>query len=270
MIPFSKPTKVVEVKGNKGVFEVEALYPGYGVTIGNSLRRVLLSSLEGAAVTQVKIKNAPHEFSTLPGMKEDVIGLLLNIKQMRFHVFAQEPQAATLKVKGEKEVKASDCKLPSQVELVNKDLVLAHLTDKSAELDMEITIGKGVGYEAAESRRRGKEEIGVISLDAMYGPVQRVSYRVEQMRVGERTDFDRLIMEVETDGTVHPETALKRAADILVQQYRIVEESLKEEEPEQPPSKAGKKKERKPAKKASTAKKAPAKKTAAKKSAKKN
>ncbi|OHA64844.1 MAG: DNA-directed RNA polymerase subunit alpha [Candidatus Wildermuthbacteria bacterium RIFCSPHIGHO2_02_FULL_49_9] len=233
MIPLSKATKVVSNKENKGVFEIEALYPGYGVTLGNSLRRVLLSSLEGAAATQVKIKGALHEFAALSGVKEDVLGILLNIKQIRFRVFGEGSFSATLKVKGAKEAKAGDFKTPTQIEVVNKDLVLAHLTDKSAELEVEIEVGKGVGYEAAESRKRGKEEIGSISLDAVYTPVRRVSFRVEQMRVGDRTDFDRLIMEIETDGTMNPETALKEAAGILVKHFEIVGEGLKTEETKQ-------------------------------------
>ncbi|MDP2734862.1 MAG: DNA-directed RNA polymerase subunit alpha, partial [bacterium] len=201
MISLSKATKVVSNKGNRGVFEVEALYPGYGATVGNSLRRVLLSSLEGAAVIQAKIKGAPHEFSTISGVKEDVIGILLNIKQLRFRVFGEGPFTASLKAKGVKTVMAGDFKTPSQVEILNKDLLIAHLTDKSSELDIEVEIGRGVGYEASEARKRGKEEIGTISLDAAYSPARKVSYRVEQMRVGDRTDYDRLILEIETDGT---------------------------------------------------------------------
>ena len=185
------------------MFEIEALYPGYGVTLGNSLRRVLLSSLEGAAITQVKIKGASHEFTTISGLKEDVLGVLLNLKQVRLQMFDEGPFSATLKVKGVKEVTAGDFKTPNQVEIANKNLVIAHLTEKSADLDLEIQISKGIGYETAETRRRGKEEIGIISLDAIYTPIEKVSYRVEQMRVGERTDFDRLIIQIETDGTLN-------------------------------------------------------------------
>jgi len=229
MIPLSKSTKVVSNKNNKGVFEIEALYPGYGSTIGNSLRRVLLSSLGGAAVTKVRIKGVSHEFTTLPGLREDILGVLLSLKQIRFRVFGDDPFSATLKVKGIKEVKAGDFKASSQVEIVNKDLAIAHLTAKGAELEIEVQIERGVGYEAAEARHRGKDEIGTISLDAIYTPVKKVSYRVEQMRVGDRTDFDRLILEVETDGTLNPETALKEASAILVRQFEIVAEGLKEE-----------------------------------------
>jgi DNA-directed RNA polymerase subunit alpha len=250
MIPLSKPTKLVESTKSHGVFEIEALYPGYGVTIANGLRRVLLSSLEGAAVTKVKIQGVEHEFSTLPDVLEDVIGILLSIKQMRFTMFSQEPQVAVLKVKGEKEVKASDFKFPSQVELVNGDLVLAHLTTKTAELDMEITIERGTGYVSAEDRSEGKQEIGILALDASFTPVVRVSYKVENMRVGERTDFDKVIVQVDTDGTVSPEQAFFQAADILVQQYEVVRAGIQKEatqEKEEP-------QEKKPAKKKASAK----------------
>ena len=175
MIPLSQPTKIIQKEKNKGVFQIEALYPGYGMTVGNSLRRVLLSSLGGAAITQVKIKGVPHEFSTIPGVPEDVISIMLNLKQLRFIMHSDEPQIATLKVKGEKEVKASDFKLPSQVELVSKDFVLAHVTDKATELEMEIQIEKGIGYVASEARNKEKTDIGVIALDAIFTPIRKVS-----------------------------------------------------------------------------------------------
>jgi len=234
MILLSKPTKVLEKKENKGIFEIEALYPGYGVTVGNSLRRVLLSSLEGAAITQVKIKGVPHEFSTIDGVKEDVITIILNLKKLRFQMYSDEPQQATLKVKGEREVGGSDFKFPSAIALISKDIPIAHLTSKAAELEMEIQIEKGVGYVPAEDRKKQKEEIGIISLDAIFTPIQKVSYRVEHMRVGDRTNFDRLILEIETDGTVDPEEVLYKAANILVEQYSIVRQSLKEQEQPQP------------------------------------
>ena len=230
MIPFSKATKIVSQKHDKGIFEIEALYPGYGVTLGNSLRRVLLSSLGGAAVTEAKIKGVSHEFSTISGIKEDVLGILLNLKQIRFRVFGDGPFTAVLKAKGVKIITAGDFKTPSQVEIMSKDFAIAHLTAKEAELEIEIQVEKGVGYEATENRRRGKEEIGTISLDAIYTPIRKVSYRVEQMRVGDRTDFDRLILEIETDGTLNPETALKEASRILVEQFEIIGGNLKEEE----------------------------------------
>ena len=229
MIPLSKQTKVIEKKDNKGSFEIEALYPGYGVTIGNSLRRVLLSSLEGAAVTQVKIKGVDHEFSGMEGVQEDVITIILQLKKLRFLMHTSEPQTATLKLKGDKQVKGSDFKLPSQVELINKDLPIAQITTKQTELEMEIQIEKGIGYVPAEERKTQKEEIGTISLDAIFTPIRKVSYRVENMRVGERTNFDRLTLEIETDGTMDPQEALRQAASILVEQYSIVMSGLEEQ-----------------------------------------
>ena len=228
MIPLSQPTKLIESKENRGVFVVEGLYPGYGTTIGNSLRRVLLSSLEGAAVTQITIKGVDHEFSTIPGVLEDVIAILLNIKQMRFHLYGEEPQKATLKVRGEHEVKAADFKLPASLELVNGDLVLAHLTDKSAELEMEIQVEKGIGYVPSEERKKEKQEIGGIALDAIFTPIRRVSSRVENMRVGDRTDFNRLTVEIETDGTLSPEEALYQAVEVLLKQFELVKSGVQE------------------------------------------
>ncbi|MFH1714453.1 MAG: DNA-directed RNA polymerase subunit alpha [Candidatus Nealsonbacteria bacterium] len=221
MIPLPKTPKILKKEGNKAVFEIEALYPGYGVTIGNSLRRVLISSLEGAAITQVKIKNVSHEFSTIPGVLEDVILIMMNLKQMRFKVFSDDPQKASLKAKGEKKVKGLDFSFPSQVELVNKDCPIATLTSKSADLEMEITIEKGIGYVSRESRKKEKTEIGAIALDAIFTPIKRVSYKVENMRVGERTDYDRLSLEIETDGILSPEAAFTRATEVLVNHFSM-------------------------------------------------
>jgi DNA-directed RNA polymerase subunit alpha len=230
MIPLPKIPKIIEKKENKAVFEIEALYPGYGVTIGNALRRVLLSSLQGAAITQVKIKGISHEFSTIPGVLEDVISIILNLKQLRFKMFAEEPQKGFLKVSGEKEVKGSDFQLPTQVQIVNKEAKVATLTDKKAKLEMEIQIEKGVGYEPVERRKKGKLEIGTIALDAIFTPIKRVSYRVENMRVGERIDYDRLFLEIETDGTILPEEALFQASKILENHFTLFSETFKLEE----------------------------------------
>lgn len=230
MIPLPFPPKIIEKKGNKALFQIEALYPGYGVTIGNSLRRVLFSSLSGAAVTQVKIKGIQHEFSTIPGVLEDVITIMLNLKQLRFKVFSDEPQKAILKVKGEKEAMAADFKLSSQVEIVNKTACIATLTTKSAEIDMEIQIEKGVGYSPRELRKKEKLGIGEISLDAIFTPIKRVNYRVESMRVGKRTDFDRLFLEIETDGTITPEEAIFQASEILLKHFSIIVKGVKKAE----------------------------------------
>ena len=223
MISLPKLPKVVSKKDNWTRFQVEALCPGYGITVGNSLRRVLLSSLPGAAVTQVKIKSVQHEFSTMPGVLEDVITITMNLKQLRFKVYNQDPQRATLKIKGEKEVKASDFKFPGQVELINKSAHIATLTNKKAELDMEIQIEQGAGYEPVEKRKRqGKLEIGTIPIDAIFTPIVRVSYRVENMRVGDRTDFNRLYLDITTDGTISPEQAFSQASEILVGHFSLL------------------------------------------------
>jgi len=269
MINLPHTPKIVKKEGNKAVFEIEALHPGYGITIGNSLRRVLLSSLEGAAVTQVKIKGVSHEFSTIPGVLEDVITIMLNLKQLRFKLFSNEPQKATLKVKGEKSAKASDFKLPSQVELVNKNCHIATLNTKSAELEMEIQIEKGIGYSARETRKKTagslpeKLEIGAILLDASFTPVKRVSFRVENMRVGERTDFDRLFLEIETDGIIEPEDAFYQASEIMINHFSLFVSTF---QPKAEPSKAKEKstskpKKEKPVKKAKNEKKKKGKKT---------
>ncbi|MCD6147840.1 DNA-directed RNA polymerase subunit alpha [bacterium] len=219
MIPLPSAPKIVESKKNRAVFEIEGLYPGYGVTIGNSLRRVLISSLEGAAVTQVKIRGVSHEISTIPGVLEDVINIILNLKKLRFKMSSREPQKGTLKVKGAREVKGSDFQLPSQVELVNKTAKICTITDKKKELEMEIQIERGVGYEPVEMRKKEKLEIGVIPIDAIFTPIRNVSFRVENMRVGKRTDFDRLFLDIETDGTITPQEAFSQASEILVKHF---------------------------------------------------
>ncbi|HDJ30351.1 MAG TPA: DNA-directed RNA polymerase subunit alpha, partial [bacterium] len=211
-------------------FEIEGLYPGYGVTIGNSLRRTLLSSLEGAAVTRVKIKGVQHEFSTIDGVLEDVIVICQNLKKLRFKIYTSEPQKATLKVKGEKEVKGQDLELPSQVELVNPQAHIATLTSKNASLEMEIQIEKGIGYIPVEQRKEEKLAIGEIQLDAIFTPIRRVAFHVENMRVGKRTDFNRLRIEIETDGTISPEEALAKASDILTKHFSMISEEFSKSE----------------------------------------
>lgn len=238
MIPLPHKPTITKKEKNSALFEIEALYPGYGTTIGNSLRRVLLSSLEGAAVTQVKIKGAPHEFSTISGIKEDVINILLNLKQLRFKSFSEEPQRAVLKVKGEKAVKASDFEFPAQLEIINKDAPVATLTDKKSELEMEIQIEKGVGYVAQEAMQQNKVAVGVIILDAIFTPVRKVSFKVDNMRVGKRTDFDKLSLEVETDGSITPEQAFDRASSILCQHFTMLCQAEQPKEPAKKEKKA--------------------------------
>lgn len=187
----------------------------------------MLSSLSGAAVTQVKIKNVSHEFSTIAGVAEDVVTIILNLKQLRFRLFGEDSQRSVMKIKGEKSAKGSDFDLPSQLELANPDCQIATLTSKSAELEMEILVEKGIGYLSREARKKGEElGIGVIPVDAIFTPIKRVGFRVENMRVGERTNFDRLFLEIETDGIIAPEDAFFQAAEILVQHFSLLKETF--------------------------------------------
>lgn len=227
MIPLPLNPKIIEEKDNQATFEIEALYPGYGTTVGNSLRRTLLSSLSGAAITEVKIKGVQHEFSTISGVSEDVISVLMNLKQLRFKIHGDEAQRAQLKIKGEKEVKGSDFKLSSEVELMNKDADILTITDKKTEVDMEIVVEKGLGYELVEKRKKDKLGVGVIALDAIFTPVRKISYRVENMRVGDRIDFDRLRLTIETDGTITPTEAFVQASETLKEHYSLFADTFK-------------------------------------------
>ena len=197
---------------------IEGLHPGYGVTLGNALRRVLFSSLPGAAVTRVKIDGVNHEFSTIPGVLEDVLIILLNIKQLRFKVFTDGPETISFESKAEGEIKASDIKVPSELEIINKGQHLATITKKGTKLAIELTVERGVGYRAKEVLERERVGAGVIVLDAIFTPVRKVSYQVENMRVGTETDYNRLIMNIETDGTITPRDAFFKALEILIAQ----------------------------------------------------
>ncbi|MGB7957522.1 MAG: DNA-directed RNA polymerase subunit alpha [Minisyncoccia bacterium] len=208
--------KTVSEDVKDGVFEVEGLFAGYGLTLGNALRRTLLSSLPGAAATEIKIKGVSHEFSTLPGIAEDMVELALNFKKLRFRLAVDEPQVLSLKVKGIRDVTAGDIVLNSEIALANPEEMLAHLTAKDAELDIEIKVERGLGYVPAEARTtEGRLPVGTIALDAIFTPVQRVNFVVEDMRVGDRTDYNRLRLEIGTDGTISPSAALHKAANIL-------------------------------------------------------
>jgi DNA-directed RNA polymerase subunit alpha len=237
--------KTIEESGNEGVFEIEGLYAGYGLTLGNALRRTLLSSLPGAAVTYIKVKNVPHEFSTLPGMKEDLISLILNFKKLRFEMSVNEPQVLLIEVKGEREVTGADIKTKSEVKVVNPEQILATLTEKNAELVVEVTVERGLGYSAVESRKAEKLAIGMIGVDAFFSPVTAVNYTVENMRVGDRTDYNRLKLTVTTDGTITPSDALHKAGNILKDHFdkvSAVEVKEKEAVSEEPAKKTRKKK----------------------------
>jgi len=222
MISLPLPPKVTQKKKNQAVFEIEGLYPGYGVTIGNSLRRVLLTSLEGVAATEVKIKGVSHEFSTIPGVLEDVIMITLNLKNLRFKIFEGESYKIELKADGEGEVTGKDFKLPSQVKLANPEAHIATITDKKTDFILELQIEKGIGYVPRDQVKKGKAEIGSIALDAIYTPIKNVNFQVENMRVGDRTDFDKLSLEIETDGTITPEDAFFQACEILIKHFNII------------------------------------------------
>lgn len=222
-IPLPKAPKLIDqVSKNRAIFEIEDLYPGYGVTLGNSLRRTMLSSLPGAAVTSVKIKDVNHEFSTIPGVLEDVVEIILNLKQIRFKIHSEEPQTITLKARGEKQVVAGDIKLVSQVEIANPETLIANLTSKNASLEIEIRVEKGLGYSELETRKKDKQEIGSIAVDAIFTPIKMINYEIEDMRVGDKTNYNRLKFDIETDGTISPADALAGAAQILIEQFKVI------------------------------------------------
>lgn len=230
MIPLPQHPKVNQESEKQAVFEIEGLWPGYGHTIGNAMRRVLLSSLEGAAITTVKVEGVQHEFSTLPGVLEDIVTLTLNLKQVRFRMHGSGPHTATLAVKGEKKVTAADISCPSQLEVFNPNQTIATLTDKKAALVIELTVEKGVGFQPAELRQKEKVEIGTIALDAAFSPIRLVNYDVENMRVGDRTDYNRVRLHIETDGSVTPREAFSAAAKILQEQFSALASVFAEKE----------------------------------------
>ncbi len=234
MIQIPEQIKVLSKEGSKTTFEISPLMPGYGATIANPLRRVLLSSLEGTAVTSVKIKGVSHEFSSIPGVLEDLIEVILNIKKIRFKLYGDGPVKLTLDVKGERAVTASDIKLSSDVELINEDQHIATITDKKTELSIEFEVEKGIGYVPVEQRQKEKLAIGVIAVDAIFSPVKVVNFKIENVRVGQRIDFNKVVMEIETDGSIEPEEALKKASEILVDHFKLVSEVKTEEKASKP------------------------------------
>ena len=216
----SKLSIVSEVD-TKGVYEIDGLYPGYGHTLGNSLRRIILSSLSGSAITNLKIDGVDHEFSVLDGVKEDVITILLHLKQVRFRLLTDEPQTVKLSIKGPKVVTASDIEVSGQVEVLNKDLYIAEVTSKN-NLSIEMTVEKGLGFVPKDVHQKIKNDVGVISLDAIFTPIRRVAYEVENMRVGDKTNHNRLRMTIETDGTLTPREALEKSIVIMVEQLQSI------------------------------------------------
>lgn len=208
-----------EIESNHSEVIISSCYPGYGTTLGNALRRVLLSSLEGAAVTAVKFKGVSHEFSTIPNVKEDVITIILNLKKLRFKIFSDEAQELTLKVKGDKVITGKDFDKNSQVEVINTDLAIATLTSKTAEFEMKIMVQKGRGYIPVESREKEKLDVGFIAVDAIYTPIKNVNFKIEHVRVEQMTNYDKLVLDIITDGSITPEDAVIEASKILVNHF---------------------------------------------------
>jgi len=226
----SKP-RVVSEEGFKGIFEIDGLYPGYGHTLGNSLRRIILSSLPGAAITQVKINGVEHEFSTLSGIKEDVLTVLLNLRRVRLQLHGDEPMTISIKKSEIGPVTAADIDAPTQVDVLNPEQYITEITNKSTKLDIEMTVENGLGYVPREVHQKDKVEIGTIALDAVFTPIRRANYEVENMRVGDRTDYNRLRLVIETDGTFSAKEALEQSIEIMVHQLKSIigfQETVKE------------------------------------------
>lgn len=221
-IPFPSTIEATPVEGamHRAEIIVTPCYPGYGTTLGNALRRVLLSSLPGGAVTAFKIKGVDHEFSTISHVKEDVVEMILNIKSLRFKMHTHEPVEIELIKKGEGVVTAADFAKNSEVEVINTDQKIATITDAAGELHMKVIVQYGRGYVAIEERENEELELGYIGVDAVYTPVKNVNFRTEDVRVGKMTNFDKLILDISTDGTISPEEAFQQAAVILVDQFQ--------------------------------------------------
>jgi DNA-directed RNA polymerase subunit alpha len=217
------PKKIEFIKGNEphqGLIVIEPCFPGYGITLGNSLRRVLLSSLPGAAVVGVKIKGVDHEFSAIPHLKEDILEFMLKIKQIRLKIHADETVKLELSVHGKKEITAGDIKKNSSVEIANPELVLGNITDMAGSIEMEIYVEKGMGYEMIENREKREKEIGLIEIDSIFSPVIKAGIKVDNVRVGKLTNYDKLILDIKTDGTITPEAAFNESVKILIEQYK--------------------------------------------------
>lgn len=221
-IPLPDNVTVVREEGNEATFDIAPYYPGYGPTVGNALRRVLLSSLPGAAVTSVRIEGVEHEFSALPGIAEDIVSILLNVKRLRLKLHRDTPVELKLRARGERTVTAGDIEKDADVEIVNPGHVIAHMTDEKAKLDMILVAQRGRGYVPVEMREREERPLGTVAVDAIYTPVERVSFRVENVRVGQATEFHTLTITIRTDGTITPQEALASAAAILEDHFRAL------------------------------------------------
>ena len=225
ILNFQKPDKVIMIDSSEfeGKFEFRPLEPGYGLTVGNALRRVLLSSLEGFAITSVKLENVEHEFSTIPGVVEDVTEIILNLKQVRFkrQIEDTEEEKVTVTIGGQEQLKAADLqKFISGFQVLNPDLVICHL-EKSVQLNMEIAVEKGRGYVPAEENKKANAELGVIAIDSIFPPIKNVKYSIENFRVEQKTDYEKLVFEIITDGSIHPKDALTEAAKTLIHHFLL-------------------------------------------------
>lgn len=217
----SKP-KIISEEEFSGVYEIDGLYPGYGHTLGNSLRRIILSSIPGVAITSIKIDGVQHEFSTMDGVKEDVINIILNLKKVRFKILTDEAQTVELKVKGIKDVTAADITVPGQVEVLNPEQAIATITDKGTSLNIEMKIQKGLGFVSREVHQKEKVDIGTIAMDAIFTPIRRVNYEVENMRVGDRTDFNKLRISIQTDGSITAKETLEQSIVTMIEQLKAI------------------------------------------------
>lgn len=268
MEKIAKPNKINYHQGeqpNQGTVTVESFYPGYGMTLGNSLRRVLLSSLPGAAVTGVNIKGANHEFTSLSHIKEDILDIILNLKQLRLKITGDEEQKLELDVTGKKQVTAADFNKNGQVEIINQNLVLANITDVAGNLNMEVTVSPGRGYQAVEQSDNQKNDIGDMEVDAVFSPILSVGINVENVRVGKMTNWDKLILDITTDGTIDSKSAFDQAVEILVDQFQSLQGGGEEGKEEQKENNQEKEEETKKSTKKSTAKKSTSKSTSSSK-----
>lgn len=219
------PSKIEYKKGknpNESQLIIEPLFHGYGITIGNALRRALLSSLPGAAVSAAKIKGVDHEFQAIKGVKEDALEVVLNLKMLRFKMHSDNPIKLSLKKKGAGDVTAADFEKNAEVDVINPEAKIAEITDKAGEFEMEITIQKGIGFDPKENRDKKDKEVGLIEIDSIYTPIKNVGYEVEDTRVGQITNYDKLTLTVETDGSISPEDAIQEATKILINHFNLL------------------------------------------------
>ncbi|MCD4705674.1 DNA-directed RNA polymerase subunit alpha [bacterium] len=241
----SLPQKITfkKIAENNEQATIGPCYPGYGITIGNALKRVMISSLEGGSVFAVKIKGIQHEFSTIPDVMEDVVEIILNLKQLRFNIHTDEAVKLTLEVNGKKEIKAKDIKTTSDVELSNIDAHIATLTSAKAKIKMDIFVKKGKGYWPVEERSDDEnKEIGVIAIDSFFSPVEKVGLTIKNTRVEQITNYENVILDIQTDGTISPQKVLKESAKILIEQFNSVFDNIKIEDKKKNPPAGGKKK----------------------------